>query len=279
MTTDDKLAAILALIQVDPGGRGLGRVPGDNLFTACPGDFAAACRSIHQHPAPAVEIVTGFFVPTADPPAFETDGPLGSVFLARALQALGIPVNIRAELPVLRAIQTRRIPGFAPTHRVAVERSGPAENGEHYTMLGLPIGATLDPELTSLFTGSRGIATIGVGDGGNEVGMDNVPPATLSANVPAGAAIHCRVATDFLIVAGVSNWGAYALAAGVTILRTETWPAEWADPAAHRALLRGMVERGPLVDGVRNAFEPTVDGLDWDTYCGVLTAIAGVVNS
>ena len=46
MTTDEKLAAILAAVQTDPGNRGLARDPYDNLFTACPGDFAAACRSI-----------------------------------------------------------------------------------------------------------------------------------------------------------------------------------------------------------------------------------------
>ena len=33
MTPDDKLAAILAAVQVDPGGRGLARDPADNLFT------------------------------------------------------------------------------------------------------------------------------------------------------------------------------------------------------------------------------------------------------
>ena len=34
-----------------------------------------------------------------------------------------------------------------------------------------------------------------------------------------GDLIHCRVPTDHLIVAGVSNWGAYALAAGIYVLR------------------------------------------------------------
>ena len=276
MTADAKLDRLRALVQVDPGNRGLGRVPGDNVFTACAADFAAACHSIAGHPNPAVEIVTGFYIPAAG--AFETDGPLGGFFLARALGALGIPTNLRAETPVLNAMQSMPDPAFAPTHRVAVERSGPAAGGEHYTMRGAPIAAHLDPELTRLFTDAHGVTTIGVGDGGNEVGMGKVPHATLVANVPGGAEIHCAVATDFLIVAGVSNWGAYALAAGVSALRGASWPPGWADPSVHRDLLAGMVERGPLVDGVRNLFEPSVDGLAWGDYCGVLADINAVVN-
>src|SRR5262249_26205423 len=57
--------------------------------------------------------------------------------------------------------------------------------------------------------------TLGVGDGGNEIGMGKVPWPVVRANIPRGALTACRVATDYLIVAGVSNWGAYALASGV----------------------------------------------------------------
>src|SRR5262249_10799534 len=39
MTTDEKLAAILAAVQTDPGHRGLARDPHDNLFTTTAGDF------------------------------------------------------------------------------------------------------------------------------------------------------------------------------------------------------------------------------------------------
>ena len=60
----------------------------------------------------------------------------------------------------------------------------------------------------------RRTVTIGIGDGGNEIGMGKIPHETIVKNIPNGDLIHCRVPTDHLIVAGVSNWGAYALAAG-----------------------------------------------------------------
>src|SRR5258707_15589890 len=90
MTLDDKLLAIRDVIQHDVGNRGLARDPVANLINACPDDFAAACRSIAEHPAPVVGVVTGFWIPSAR--MGETDGPLGAVYLARTLGPMGIPV-------------------------------------------------------------------------------------------------------------------------------------------------------------------------------------------
>ena len=67
MTIDEKLSAVLAVIQTDPGGRGLARIPGDNLFTACAEDFAQICAGIANHPHPSLRIVTGFFIKGLDP--------------------------------------------------------------------------------------------------------------------------------------------------------------------------------------------------------------------
>src|SRR5262249_42126788 len=91
-------------IQQDVGNRGLARVPHANLFNACPADLAAACRSLVGHPAPVLGVVTGFWIPAAG--LGETDGPLGAVFLARTLPALGIRVCVASDrfcLPALRA--------------------------------------------------------------------------------------------------------------------------------------------------------------------------------
>ena len=109
-------------------------------------------------------------------------------------------------------------------------------------------------------------STIGIGDGGNEIGMGKIPHETIVKNIPNGDLIHCRVPTDHLIVAGVSNWGAYALAAGVYVLRGVKPPADLFDPDREREILEVMVREGPLVDGVTGKQTATVDGLTWDEY-------------
>src|SRR5436190_14369450 len=86
----DALGRIRDIIQEDVGRRGLRKDPASNLITATADDFSGACRSIAEHPRPAVAVVTGFYIPTAQPPAGETDGPLGALFLARALVPTGI---------------------------------------------------------------------------------------------------------------------------------------------------------------------------------------------
>jgi D-glutamate cyclase len=306
MTTDEKLAAILAAVQTDPGNRGLARDAHDNLFTACPGDFAAACRSIADYPNPSVGIVTGFWIPTAQPPAPETDGPLGAVFLARALYTLRMGSWLMTEDECLkpngagllvaglapdRLLTGGREPGVlagiwvnppgstAPfTHLLALERVGPATDGRCYTMRGRDVTTRTLPS-HHLFDPPACPHTIGIGDGGNEIGMGKIPHETIVKNIPNGDLIHCRVATDHLIVAGVSNWGAYALAAGVYILHGVKPPGDLFDPDREREILEVMVREGPLVDGVTGKQTATVDGLTWDEYVKPLVRIREILES
>ncbi len=284
MTPDDKLTAILAAVQVDPGGRGLARDPHDNLFTATAGDFQAACHSLAGEQWPHFWVGTGFYIPGADPPAFETDGPLGAAFLRRAFEEMGITVTVMADSwRVQRLIETTGFTGGRPfnvTHCIYVERAGPAADGRCYTMRGRDI--TEHHEfINNRFRPGRypDECTIGIGDGGNEIGMGKVPHETVVKNIPNGDLVHCRVPTDHLIVAGVSNWGAYALAAGVFVLRGVKPPADLFDPDRERAILEVMVREGPLVDGVTGKQTATVDGLTWDEYARPLLRIREILEA
>jgi hypothetical protein len=305
MTTDEKLAAILAAVQTDPGNRGLARDPHDNLFTATKGDFEAACRSIAEDTyGPALHIVTGFIIPSVEPPTFETDGPPGAVCLIRELAELGIPITcssdpgcanaLRAGLDAADIIPERVIhiigqpdSGRAllkpeqASHVIALERPGSAANGRLHTMRGRDITDLMQPA-DHLFgpscTDARHV-TIGIGDGGNEIGMGKIPHGTIVKNIPNGDLVHCRVPTDHLIVAGVSNWGAYALVAGIHVLRQVFPPAAGFDPDEERRILEVMVREGPLVDGVTGQQTATVDGLTWEEYVKPLIRIREILES
>jgi hypothetical protein len=307
MTPDENLAAILAAVQTDPGNRGLAE-----LFAYCPGDFAASCRSIAEHRSPRLGVITGFYIPTADAPAHETDGPLGAVFLARALGPLDISCGTATDPEGLEALRAglrhaglgrdvvRELPtaddpdlyagyfdfwGFTPTHYLFIERVGPNLAGDRcLTMRGRDVTGHTRPAHLLLDDPSNPEAgnpppTIGIGDGGNEIGMGKIPHETIVKNIPNGDLIHCRVPTDHLIVAGVSNWGAYALAAGVYVLRGVKPPADLFDPDREREILEVMVREGPLVDGVTGQQTATVDGLSWDEYIQPLVRIREILES
>ncbi len=336
------LDVIRDLVQQDIGRRGLQTDPVRNLINACPEDFAAACRSIAEHPRPAVAVVTGFFIPHGQPPAAETDGPLGAVFLARALAPLGIRVVLltdsfcRNALRVGLAaaglgatVQVLALPSirehwpqflevgwptfartFGLTHLVALERPGPSHTleslqaqlsphgslGETYlvflhevpaehqdrchNMAGRDISEYVSPAHL-LFESVRqfpDVRTIGIGDGGNEIGMGKIPWDVVRANIPGGGLIACRVPTNDLLVCGISNWGAYALAAGVMLLKGQRGPRELFSEERELHLLERMIADGPLVDGVLGQQTATVDGLSFERYIEPFRRMAELVN-
>jgi hypothetical protein len=168
------------------------------------------------------------------------------------------------------------------THLLAIERVGPNAAGHCLTMRGRDVTEQMLPAHRAFeppFRSAIAERTIGIGDGGNEIGMGKIPHETIVKNIPNGEVIHCRVATDHLIVCGVSNWGAYALAAGVYVLRGVKPPADLFDPDREREILEVMVREGPLVDGVTGKQTATVDGLTWDEYVKPLVRIREILAS
>ncbi|MEX2113580.1 MAG: glutamate cyclase domain-containing protein [Pirellulales bacterium] len=119
------------------------------------------------------------------------------------------------------------------------------------------------------------IATIGIGDGGNEIGMGRFAWQTLvdAVGSPVAGRIAARVATDNAVIAGVSDWGAYALALSVACLRgANDLGRDW-DATGERALIESMVRDAGAVDGLTRRREPTVDGLPLDVYLQPLDAM------
>jgi hypothetical protein len=259
------LEAIAALIGDDVSGR-LGADAASELRGACPDDFRQACLSLAEADRPALVIVTGFFIPTGQPPGGETDGPLGAIFLARALRPLGMRIvlatddfcaramqaginqcGVRKDVPLVvlpRAEQagTMNVSDYyqylqdragAFTHLLAIERPGPShtqdslrqqgaspatirsfikivppeQQDRYHTMRGRDISGTMSPAHRLFESADRNpdITTIGIGDGGNEIGMGKLSWDLLQRHIAVGSLIACRIPTRHLIVSGVSN--------------------------------------------------------------------------
>jgi hypothetical protein len=153
------------------------------------------------------------------------------------------------------------------THPAITDALPPQHQDRYHTMAGRDITDMMSPAHRLFEAPPPGVVTLGIGDGGNEIGMGKLPWDVIARNIPGGARVACRSATDHLIVAGVSNWGAYALATGVRLLRGGTFPpADLYDVTREEQLLSLMVERGPLVDGVTAKGTATVDGLSFAMY-------------
>src|SRR5690606_16343542 len=86
-------------------------------------------------------------------------------------------------------------------------------------MRGLPIEDWTVDFSPAFESPPPGIVTIGIGDGGNEIGLGKFDWLDLHDRLAhvADPRILCRVAADHAILAGTSNWGGYGLAAATAV--------------------------------------------------------------
>jgi hypothetical protein len=227
-----------------------------------------------------VFIGTGF--PVVD--TFETDGPVGTIALYGALEALGaIPVIVcgRPLSQVLddkyRVLEIRvgdhdqrehealdALEKYQPRAIVSIERPGQAADGSYYNMRGeniSPRTACFDT-----FMDLSKCPTIAVGDGGNEIGMGKVTGALKQLDI-VPAATSC----DELIVADVSNWGAYAIISFLSVWHGSDLLSE-INPLG---ILQYISQLGS-VDGVTRVNQLTEDGLPVSEGESVLRELRGV---
>ena len=283
------IGQIEAIIHRDVG-RGM-----DAVFRATRGGLWEAASALGASAAPRIGLITGFFVPNGNPPSAETDGPAGAALMALGFIGAGLSCRLATDTICQSACRVALdaagagvvpIDAVAPGESVdalidlwrhhgidwviAIERCGPSADGVLRNMRGADISTFAAP-LDRLFSAGPW-QTIAIGDGGNEIGMGRV---SIAAHVPLGGRIGCVVRADFLIAAGVSHWGAYALLAALTLLRPD-WSAAMVsglDPDVDRAVIEAMVRDGPAVDGVSLRRDATIDSLDLTHHLIVLEAI------
>jgi hypothetical protein len=274
-----RIGAIEKLICRDVGRRT------QKLIDATAGELQAAAETLAG--ASSVGLITGFFVPRGDVAAPETDGPVGAALLAAGLAACGVPARIAVDSPCVRAVRAavaaagqggiavdevalddaaaidRTIVAWRAArvdHAISIERCGRSIDGKPRNMRGVDVSPWTAP-LDDLYLAGDW-TRIAVGDGGNEMGMGKLPSALIAAEVPNGAAIASVTSCDHLIVAGVSNWGAYGLMAALCVLRPDWHDRMLCVLTAERdlAVTRATVEYAGAVDGVTARNEATVDG-------------------
>lgn len=152
---------------------------------------------------------------------------------------------------------------------VAIEAVGRTEEGRYMTMKARDLSdiCKVSPvdEVFIQAQKSGKISTIGIGDGGNEIGMGKVHQRVVDG-ITNGRHIATTVATDHLITSGVSNWGGSALVAALAILNQ--------CPVHSLFVRRGIVPDTPvLTEEVLNTVEMEEDILKCVVGLGVCDGI------
>jgi hypothetical protein len=301
------------LIGKDEGKRGIGP-----LIEACKGNLSKAGALLSRIPADSkkkknIAIITGFPCLLTECKQ-ENDGPAGTIAIARALTFMGHQAHIITDDISAKVMATAitvdgnkfALHSFPPVETfdsdprnserltkltgsmdalVSVERSGQAADGKFYTMKARDLSNMVAP-LDRMFieAKNRGIPTVSVGDGGNELGMGSALEL-VKKHIPLGSKIACVTPCDYLIPASVSNWGAYALVASMALHWAELPHAETRRAEAltflpseeHEKQLHQVLLDCGVLDGTNG--EPwCVDGMPFETSMAVLRAMHKLIR-
>ncbi len=248
-------------------------------------------------------------------PAGETDGPPGVAALALAIHmatgaapillteaafvenlaatALAIGLGLRdgevalttpyttAVLPLAAddaapAEAERYLSRFKPAMVIAIEKIGPNPEGIAHTASGKPAAADrARAEVLFDLAAAAKIPSLGIGDNGNEIGFGKILDAVRRYK-PHGDRLGTRVATDVLVAANTSNWGAYAIEAALAALLGR--PEIMHTPELERRMLEACVAAHG-VDGSTGRHIMAVDGMPAEVHYGLVAMLGCIVRN
>ncbi len=173
----------------------------------------------------------------------------------------------------------RLLDRHGPSAVISVERIAGNAKGRHHYAVGTSLATEAYLETVVDASRARRIATVAVGDGGNEIGMGNILEQVREV-VPFGrhcrcdceSGIACVTGSDVLVVANTSNLGAYGISACLAILQGEP------DLMHDRAMEIGFLEAVAAARCMDGGFiSPSVDGTG-DTSVAVVELLNKVVR-
>lgn len=197
--------------------------------------------------------------------------------VARTCAVLPFPADDSAQ-----AAAEELMAAYQPKALIATEKLGPNDKGVTHSSTGRPTGPDR-ARVEHLFdlAASRGILTIGIGDNGNEIGCGAIREAVWEfkewgkvCQCPCGGGLATRVATDVVLIAGTSNWGAYGIEAAVAAVVGRPEIIHSADD--ERRMLEACVQAGGA-DGSSGTHVLAVDGTPAEVQIGMNALMRTIV--
>lgn len=172
---------------------------------------------------------------------------------------------------------SKRILDYAPSALISIERQGANEEGHYHYGRGEKNIPEIMSKIDRLFelAKQKGFFTIGIGDGGNELGMGNVREA-VRQKLPFGDKIAPSVEVSLLVAATVSNFGCYGIEACLAAITGNLNALH--SPEQEAALIEACVREG-AVDGVTGFIEPFVDALPVEVCAGLVAMLRATVKN
>lgn len=200
--------------------------------------------------------------------------------LIRGAAVIGFPTDAMEAQRKAREL----IEQYKPAAIIAIEKGGMNEKEKIHSSRGDEYTATMAKiDYLVLEARKRNIATFGIGDGGNELGMGVIQEEIKKSSIPWAAKCRCgcgggiapATPTDVLITATVSNWGAYGIAACLAALLQR--PEVLHDAKVEEALLQAAADAS-FIDGATGYVIPGADSLASPVHQAFITLLAETVR-
>ena len=256
-----------------------------------PADYCTRAAELILANTGTILITTGFYILSAG--AAETDGPPGAIAIGVGLERLGYKVKYVADehssnllrpyvaensdvidFPITtfpKSVQYAEdiLNTENPSVLISIERCAAAADGLYRNMRDLDI-SDQTAKVDLLF--DMHSKTIGIGDGGNEIGLGNVIDGVAKSETLVSYPTVSKVTE--LIIASVSNWGGYGLLAALSI-STDKNVLPTVEEDTER--ISKMVDLG-AVDGFSGEEIYKVDGFDLTENAALLEKLHELVN-
>ena len=253
-------------------------------------------------PAGAVALARSLALACGVAPILLTD-PGQATMLSQAAQSLGL-YTLPPEAVILQATETAHagavavleiaasgeeadaqavqwIEAYSPVAAIAIEKASPNDKGVFHnsSKVDTTIGKARAERIFQRLR-AAGTLTIGIGDGGNEIGMGAIReelaqcfPELARCACPCGGEVLASEPTDCLITAAVSNWGGYALSAYLSYMRKMPYAAHSSE--RERRLLEGCARAGYM--DLNGLCAPGADALPSEIHQAFVKLLSALV--
>jgi hypothetical protein len=198
------------------------------------------------------------------------------------LSALALPFPLGKGPHAEQAAQ-QLLDDYKPTAVISMEKLGPNRKGVVHGISGRLRAEANEPFTDLIVEGARrgNLLTIGIGDGGNELGygkifetVRRVHPYGAVCRCPCGDGIACQVETDILVHGATSNWASHGVAACLAVLLKN--PQLLHESAVEEKMLQACVDAG--AEGGPGYRQPWVDNIPSPVHVALVTMLHGIID-
>ena len=163
-----------------------------------------------------------------------------------------------------------------PKAVISIEFPGANSSGQFHNVTGRVVPTELVAKLDSIVRAATnfGILTVGIGDGGNELGMANVADA-VTKHLNNGSEISPVTPVDYLVVGSVSNFAAAGLAAAIAALTNNGHVLQ----NVSLTRITEKVSDAGAIDGLSAYLDPKNDGVPQIATQALMELISTTVTS